>query len=393
LSEQIQQFEDGARSIAVALPFDLEEAVGHWGALRAQMIRRMPEGFTRDEWAYVISFAAPENLMGFVVAALGAHPASRAARPPALLLRPRGAIAVWLPGNVSLLGPLTVVLLSLTGNRLHLKADSGGGDLTSVFLAYARDHLPSGPLRSHLEEHVAIGAFDRDDPRNREMASAAAMRIVFGSDAAAAAIHALPHPVDSIGLSFSDRRSEAWLDAEAADAATIESLIKVFAIYGQAGCTSPRRVVVLDAPANAAWELRDRLAAAWPTTVRDVPMHLASANIMARQWSRAAGWDSVSPQRNGAVLACGDAGLEAVDSPLFLPIAALPLPEAVATLPRNVQTIGVALAGRGERFPLELAARTSVKRVVPIARMHHFGPIWDGRAFWREAFEEVPVEP
>ena len=39
------------------------------------------------------------------------------------------------------------------------------------------------------------------------------------------------------------------------------------------------------------------------------------------------------------------------------------------------------------------AACTRAKRVVPIARMHHFGPVWDGRGFWREAFEEVPVDP
>ena len=138
MCERIQTFAGGGRSLAIALPFDLEEAIESWGALRPAMARALPEGFTRDEWAYVMSFVSPEALGGFVRDALGAEPVSRCGGVRTLLLRPRGAIAVWLPGNVSLLGPLTVILLSLTGNRLRLKADSGGGDLTSAFLTFAR---------------------------------------------------------------------------------------------------------------------------------------------------------------------------------------------------------------------------------------------------------------
>ena len=40
---------------------------------------------------------------------------------------------------------------------------------------------------------------------------------------------------------------------------------------------------------------------------------------------------------------------------------------------------------------LEMLATTSVKRFVPLARMHHFGPVWDGFRFWHMFFEEVEV--
>lgn len=389
MSDRLHVFEAG-RAVAVALPFDLDAAIRDWASLRPAMARKVADGFTRDEWAYVISFLDAELLRAPFRDAFGEATAAPS-RPPRLLLRPRGRTAVWLPSNVSLLGPLTTILLSLTGNPLRLKIASSGGDLTSAFLAFARANLPAGALRTWVEG-VRLEQFDREDPRNRELAAEAMVRIVFGSDAAAAAIHALPHPVDSVGVSFADRRSEAWLDAAAADDATLAALVKVFAIYGQAGCTSPRRVVLLDGGAADARALRDRLAAAWPRAVRDVAMHLASANVMGRQWAAALGWDAVVTPRNGAVLACGR-GLPEPDAPLFLPIDALPLDEAVASLPENVQTLGLAAAtARGPRFGLELAARTGVKRVVPIARMHHFGAVWDGRAFWREAFEEVPVE-
>jgi hypothetical protein len=93
------------------------------------------------------------------------------------------------------------------------------------------------------------------------------------------------------------------------------------------------------------------------------------------------------------VVAYGGRPVPPIDAPLFLPIVSLSVDEAVATLPANVQTIGCAFARRSPHFALQLAARTQVKRVVPIARMHGFGVVWDGRPFWRETFEEVSVEP
>ena len=35
---------------------------------------------------------------------------------------------------------------------------------------------------------------------------------------------------------------------------------------------------------------------------------------------------------------------------------------------------------------------TAAKRFVSLARMHHFGAVWDGWEFWRGAFEMVDVE-
>ena len=145
------------------------------------------------------------------------------------------------------LGPLTLILASLSGNPVWLKAGSRSEDLAAAFLDFCRTTLPQGPLAdTFLQSRVRLDSFDRDDPRVREMAASAAVRIVFGSDEAVAAIDALPHPPESISFAFSDRRSEAWLEPSRVDDATLENLAKVFAIYGQAGCTSPRRVVLID---------------------------------------------------------------------------------------------------------------------------------------------------
>ncbi len=384
-------FESPAGNSAVNLPYDLDALLADFAALRSHMVRRISPDFTREEWAYLVGFLSSENLLAAFTQAFGERcndPSNRVT----MLARPRGPVALWLPNNVSLLGPLTLLLLLLSGNPIRVKGGSRSEDLVGSFLAYVREHAAPGALTEHLDRAVTHEVFDRDDPRNREMAAESKMRVVFGSDRAAEAVHALPHPLDSVGVSFSDRRSEVWVEPRALTDETLTALIKVFAIYGQAGCTSPGRVVVLDAPRSAATALRDRMLALWPRVLsRDVAPHLASQNVMARQWAAALGWDATLASHNHAVLAVGDYALPPVPSPLLLPIVAAPLEEAVAHLPPNIQTLGQGVVEPDDARWLRVLARTRIKRFVPIERMHHFGGLWDGEQFWKEAFELVQV--
>src|ERR1039458_10372694 len=56
MSETPHFFQKEGRKISVILPFQLEEVLASWEALRLTMIRKLPDDFTRDEWAYLISF-------------------------------------------------------------------------------------------------------------------------------------------------------------------------------------------------------------------------------------------------------------------------------------------------------------------------------------------------
>jgi hypothetical protein len=391
MSDRLTFFDDGARRIAVALPFDLNAWIGEWSGLRSTMIRNCPDAFTRDEWAYLITFLDPESLRRVFESHFGKQVLDSNAQ-VAALLRPRGQIAIWLPNNVSLLGPLTLILASLSGNAVWLKAGSHSEDLAAAFLDFCRTALPPGPLTTYLQSQVRLDSFARDDPRIREMAASAAVRVVFGSDEAVAAIDALPHPAESIAFAFSDRRSEAWIEPSRVDDPTLENLAKVFAIYGQAGCTSPRRVVLIDGTLDDARHARDRMLALWRKAIpRDPPMHQASANIMTRQHAAILGWSAELTERHGAVLAIGDASLPAIEGPSVLPFVALLLDQAIEQLPSNIQTIGHAVADSRDKRWLRVLSRTRVKRFVPLARMHHFGPVWDGLRFWHMFFEEVEV--
>ena len=382
-------FSAGGHGTLLLLPFELDRAIADWAAMRHRMVASKPATFTRAEWAYLISFLDPQALERVFVETFGSRNAGERGTPREIA-RPGGTVAVWLPNNVSLLGSLTLILVSMTGNPLRIKSGSRGDDLTRLFLDYARESLPDGELRDHLGERVDVEVFSRDDPRNAEWAATARTRLVFGSDAAVAAIHALPHPIDSVGFSFGHRESEAWLEPDACDDRTLESLLRVFDVYGQAACTSPARVVLLDATRTRALEIRDRLLSLWKQLFpRDPEMAVASASILDHQWAASLGWESRLAHRHGAAFAVGAGDLPKPEGQRILPLVPLPVPEAVASLPDRIQTIGYALSPELERaLPVPIAKR-GVKRFVPVAEMHRFGPVWDGQSFWRGTFDRM----
>ena len=377
---------------AVNLPFALDEVIEGWSSLRPIMARQVPETFTRDEWAYLITFLDSANLRRPFDESFG-RLVETGREEIVRVIRPRGSIGIWLPGNVSLLGPLTMILLSLTGNRLRMKGATGAEDLTGTFLEFARSHVRSGALRAYLENDVRFDVFERNDARNQEMAAEADLRIAFGSNQAVRSILSLDHPLGSVGIAFADRQSEAWIETDAVSDALLSDLIKVFAIYGQAGCTSPRRAVILGATSVEATAIRDRVQALWPSVIRGVPApHIASENIMWRQCAAAQGWDATLAPHNAAVLASGSADSQALQGQMVLAFVPADFDKAVETLPDNIQTVGYGVAAShiGERW-LDMLGQTGVERLVPIGNMHHFGPVWDGQAFWRLAFDDVEI--
>jgi hypothetical protein len=393
MPDQLHIFRSPRGVVAASFPLDPDAVIAEWSGLRRAMVREVPTAFTRDEWAYLLSFLDPGYLARPFRDAFGDR-ISTADQAPTILFRPRGPIALWLPNNVSLLGPLTMILLSMTGQPVWIKGGSSSENLTAEFLGFAVERLPAeSVLRGYLADQIRCEVFDRSDPRNAEMAAWARIRIVFGSDAAARSIDDLPHLIESLGFSFVDRRSEAWVQEAALTDEVLIDLLRVFAIYGQAGCTSPKRVVLLDGDGDSAFGLRDRLVDLWPQIFqRDPPMHMASGNMMACQWAAALGWDARITVRNGAVIACGDFELNLCDAPMLLAVVPASVERALASLPANIQTIGYALQDPNMDLWLRRLAGTTVKRFVPLDRMHHFGPVWDGWDFWQQLFEPMEIQ-
>lgn len=382
MSKELHKF--GAN--ALALPFSLDERIANWEALRREMVRGVAPAFTRDEWAYMVGFLDPVHLWETFTRSFGSQDAARIQS----LWRPRGGISIWLPNNVSLLGPLVLILASFTGQPIRVKVGSRSDELCGSFVEYCLEKLPSNELKEYLSSRILIEAFDRNDPRNAEMAAGASVRIAFGSDQAVAAVHALPHPVESVGISFGNKRSEAWVDAKCLDDTHVDILLKVFAIYGQAGCTSPRRITLLDGTQEQAVELRERMLQRWPMAIKRKPaMHVASSNFMNFQWNSAQGWNCKLASGNGAVLGVGCLAQGEMQGLMSLPITWGTIPEAIKHLPKNIQTLGY-ISDDPEVLLASLVS-TRIQRFVPVNQMHHFGPVWDGVNFWANLFEEVQV--
>ncbi len=125
MSEPIlHPFRRGAVTIAVSLPFALDARWDENDVLTSATSRTQPpEAFSRNAWGYLISFLRGSAPRGIFAEVFGA-PIDQADLPQSLAVPPQ-QIAVWLPNNVSLHGPLNVALRLDTGAYLVLAA--GGG--------------------------------------------------------------------------------------------------------------------------------------------------------------------------------------------------------------------------------------------------------------------------
>ncbi len=378
-------------SLALALPFGLVDMCRDWEDLRMKMIRDRPEDFSREEWAFLIHYVASCELMKAFLR--WGNLVEEVKGPVTGLLRPAGKIAIWLPNNVTLLGPLLLASISLTGNQVFAKAGTRSVNLTESFRQFCLDNLSDGPLRFFWQEQVTVEQFDYNDERNSRWTEQADVRIVFGTEDAARSIHELPHPIHSSSVSFTERQSQAWFSPDVIGSDAIDTLIKVFAIYGQAGCTSPRKVWLIDGNEEDARGLQKLIAQRWLNIIKARPdRHLASACVLDGQLGRAYDWNVRITENNAAVILAGSAQLK---EPSGLSQALLIVwgsaNEALRQLPRNIQTIGYEV---GDNVPddwISLVSRTRVLRFVPLRRMHHFHHQWDGIDYWSLLFEHMEL--
>jgi hypothetical protein len=386
---ELDAFEGPWGVTGVASAVRPSEVVAAWGALREAMVREVPEAFTRDEWAYLVQFLQRDSLLGFIEAGLGRFVGARGVG-FTRLASGRREVALVLPNNVSLLGPLMLAVATLSAERVTVKIGSRGDDVVRPFLDFAARHAT--PALEVVLARVEAQRLERDHPTLSGWLRAADVRVAFGGDAAVQAVESRPHKPTSRFLGFGDMYSEAWLAGAVSDD-VLDTLIKVFAIYGQAGCTSPRRVVLLDGTASELEALERRIAARWDQAVRrQAPMHVASQNVMYAQLCRHAGAAVSLTPGHGAVLARAPLELAVPAGPMTLVLSAAPLPDAVAALPANVQTLGLSVGGRAPEV-VAAASRTGARRLVPLGRMHHFGPVWDGHLLPAVFFDFVECAP
>ncbi len=387
------RFRRGDVLTEVALPFALDPLCDEYDALTSAMSRTQPpDGFSRDEWGYLVSFLRGAALRAIFAEVFGA-PVPVDDEAPRRLALPRQQIAVWLPNNVSLLGPLTVALCLLTGARVRAKSGSGAEDLTVRLRDFILGQDPGPNVTALWRDHLDADRFSRSDPRNRKWSETADARIFFGGNAAAQAVEALPHKPGTPFFAFADHSSIIWAETEALTDQALTTIFRVFQIYGKIGCTSPQRVVLIEGDPKDTTHIAKRLKAiADNASQARPPVHIASDSFMAAQVARAKGWQSYRTETGGAVFLAGGAPGEPLPGLMSLAIDAMPLDAAAAALPANIQTVGHVASSERLAAWLPVLARTPTLRVVPARQMHHFGPFWDGQAFWQGLFRFIDVK-
>ena len=380
-------FRNDGENINLEMDRDIEGIITEWSNLRRAMTREVPDGFSRDEWAYLISFIEMRALNEVYSSTFGKRIEEPEARKRILVSGTR--VALWSPNNVSLLAPLTMILVSITGSRLRIKLGNEGADLCTPLVNWVRSKVKSGPLYEWLKSDLEVAQFSRSDSRGAEWSNWADVKLVFGSDAGCAAVDALPTTEHAQTFLFSDKTSRMWCTAQHMDDTAIDTLIRVFSIYGTAGCTSPRVVTILDGTEQDARTLGNRLADRWPEIVKqDIEMHHASQNVLSAQIGGAKGSDVLTIERNAAVIAISENESLLPIGHYTLEITHSTVEDAIKALPDNIQTIGHHLPSEMVKSLSNKLNSTEVKRFVPVGEMHHFGPVWDGLHFWRGLFRE-----
>jgi hypothetical protein len=390
MSKQVTKgllFQNAETITKIQVPFELDEMIQAWSQLRKHMIREVPDGFTRDEWAYLISFISSDALYGVYESTFGKRMTGDSTATQTLSIRDN--VALWLPNNVSLLGPLVMILVSITGSTLQVKVGSRSENLCEILSKWALSKTTEGPLKSWLEEKLTLMRIARGDPKLTELSEWANIKMAFGSDAGCQSIAELPSKDDVLNFSFADKQSRIWCFKDDLNDDALQMIIKVFAIYGRAGCTSPQCITLLDGNEEDCHQLAQQLAQHWPQTMKkDVEMHFASDNVLSFQLAGANQWNATLVERNKAVLSVGPADATLPSGHLHLPISWASLDEASALLPENIQTIGYVMSAPKQKEISQHLKNTNVKRFVPVEQMHHFGPVWDGMEFWKALFCE-----
>lgn len=387
-----KDFDHAGHMVRMMLPYNLDALLSDAQALVRQMIKTGPTlSFTRDEWAYLIHTFQPKSLISVFTDTFG--PMVTAANPDdqRRYLISRETATVWLPNNVSLLGPLMVNNLLLAGLTVFAKSGSHASPLLNELQSYISNNAPNGTLKSLWQNKLRTEQFDRKDPRNETWSYEADVRLAFGNDTSIQAIKSLPSKSNSPFFGFGDHSSEIWISPkEAATSDTVQNILNVFRIYGKRGCTSPARVVIIDGTVGDAQDLALKLQTRWNEIKAPRPApHLVSETIMADQVARASGAVSFRTHDGGAVFIAGDVTHFDLPGQMTLPIMALDIPAALSSQKANIQTVGVAADDGWVTDWKPQLITSGALRVVSVQKMHYFGPHWDGMPYWRSCFREI----
>ncbi|CAA7618044.1 acyl-CoA reductase [Magnetospirillum sp. SS-4] len=310
----------------------------------------------------------------------------------AVLRVPRGLAFHVAPVNVETMFVQSWWLSALCGNRNVVRVSARSGDAAALLARLMAESLAE-PAFARLGRATALISYPHDEAVSRALSLAADLRLVWGGDAAIAALRHCPIRPDAVELAFPDRRSLAAIAVPAYAAlapAGRDALAGRFFLdaYGfdQMACASPLLLAWVGAAEEAASASDDfwpRLADEARRRGHDVSTGAALARLTGAARLALDG-DAGRIRRFGdsVVVASGSPSTvraSGIGSGLFQEVAVDTLGRLAGLIDRRIQTIGhfgfdrAALVGLARR----LNGRGG-DRLVPIGQALEFSTLWDG---------------
>lgn len=345
-------------------------------------LRRLPDLVA---FAYWMRKARVEELRRHLVGVLGKD-----------LAASRGVVLHYAPSNVDTIFAYSWLLSVLAGNANVVRLSRRRDETAEVLLTALRAVLDEPALAPIRERTLAV-SFEHDPAVNAGLSLACDLRVIWGGDAAIAAIREAPLPPHATDLVFPDRFSLAVFEAAtfvAMDEDAWSAFLGDFAndvfVYGQMACSSPRHVAWVGAPETRAearrrfWERfravageRDRTEWSQPVSGRLT----AACRVAIRDVSADAELGLETPMTVAHVeRLTGELREMHPGGGFFLEAEYATLQDLAAEIVSKDQT----LVCHG--FPREALAafatslpRGGADRIVPVGKALEFAHVWDGQ--------------
>lgn len=310
-----------------------------------------------------------------------------------------GTVLHFAPANVDTVCLYSWFMSWLCGNRNIVRVSTDRSDLVDLALQHV-----SRALAGHAAADAqCVLTYAHDAAITAQLSAACDHRVIWGGDAAIAAIRQAPLPASATDTVFADKTSMAAIDANAVLAMSAEALhrlaealrVDVYT-FDQLACSSPR-VVVWTGSSEAIAEASARF---WPVFERVAvrPAPAIGMLIKTAAFALASDTRTTSVSQDGtapfARVTMTDLDASVLDihcgGGLILELHRASLADIGPLLSRRTQTLAVAGYTPADVDTLLRTLREPVlHRIVPIGQALDFQPVWDGQDLFHAFTREV----
>lgn len=324
-----------------------------------------------------------------------------------LLIVPRGLVFHVPPANVDTIFMYSWLLSLLVGNANLIRLSARESPQVEIVCAKLAALLAE-PRFAALRSSVAIVRYGHDDAITGAISSRCDLRVVWGGDTTVAAMRAFALHPSARELSFGDKFSFSVLSSAAylgSDEATQRTLAERFfndaMWFDQAGCSSPRLVVIVGAQREGE-RAAEVFFARFQQRIAEKHHQVDAGHAMAKLVfsyqaaldGRLAAQSRLSSELSTlTVTSLADFSRDHPGAGLFFVAHVETLAELTPFVSRRDQTLGHFGLAREElaQWATGLAGR-GLDRLVPLGQALTFNRFWDGYDLLQEFTRKVYLE-